>query len=189
MYCFILYRPKTKIAKKQIIYNVEAEKIFSYPASSLEEGKTSLPDLSSFCSRWKVLLDKRIKVLRGGHKEEDPESDFIDVLRSGKRQYTVKGVVLSANPYSLQEKEEQYIFILERFNQDKVNFPLIFRQWNLSRREQDIVRLLLEGRYNKEIANNLNLSPNTVKSYMKLLSRKVGVSGRTGLIGRLLTGR
>jgi DNA-binding CsgD family transcriptional regulator len=33
------------------------------------------------------------------------------------------------------------------------------------------------------------LSPNTVKSYMKLLSRKVGVSGRTGLIGRLLTGR
>lgn len=67
-----------------------------------------------------------------------------------------------------------------------MNLSRIFRKWKLNIREQEIVRLLIEGRSNKEIADALNLSVHTVKSYIKLLSRKVGVSVRTGLIGLLL---
>ena len=53
-------------------------------------------------------------------------------------------------------------------------------------REQEIVRLLLTGGGNKEIAHRLRLSENTIKGYMKLLMRKLGVNNRAGIIAALL---
>ncbi len=63
---------------------------------------------------------------------------------------------------------------------------MIFRRLNLSPREQEIVRMLLAGSSNKEIAGSLGISLNTVKGYMKLLSRKLGVNNRAGIIAAVL---
>jgi DNA-binding CsgD family transcriptional regulator len=49
-------------------------------------------------------------------------------------------------------------------------------------REKEIIRLLLAGNGNKEIADALRLTLNTVKSYIKLLTRKLGVSGRAEIV-------
>lgn len=185
---FILYRPGTKKTKERVFYNNEAWRILFQLAPLSGKDMASFPDLPSLCSRWKDLLDRKLDELKGS-SEGSGGVNFIDILRSGKRRYTVRGAILSA-PYASQKKEKQvYMFIFERVSPDKLNLPMIFRQWNLNNREQDIVRLLFEGQSNKEIAHTLNLSLNTVKSYMKLLFRKVGISGRAGLIGRFLAGR
>ncbi|MBU2227218.1 MAG: LuxR C-terminal-related transcriptional regulator [Proteobacteria bacterium] len=75
---------------------------------------------------------------------------------------------------------------MERASAESANLSMIFRKYKLSVREQEIVRLLLAGGSNKEIAHRLRLSENTIKGYMKLLMRKLGVNNRAGIIAALL---
>ena len=50
----------------------------------------------------------------------------------------------------------------------------------LSDRESEILALITQGRSNAEVAALTYLSPNTVKSYIRTIYRKIGVSSRTG---------
>jgi DNA-binding NarL/FixJ family response regulator len=52
----------------------------------------------------------------------------------------------------------------------------------LTKREEDVVRLLAEGLQNREIAHELNLSEHTVKNYLFRIFDKVGVSSRVELV-------
>jgi DNA-binding NarL/FixJ family response regulator len=52
----------------------------------------------------------------------------------------------------------------------------------LSIREQQIVRLLLHGKTNKEIALTIRISEKTVKHYMKLLMQKLHVRNRLEVV-------
>jgi len=159
---FIFYRPQTEAAKEQVFYNAETYHILSLSSSLSKEETSSFPDISFLCSRWKELLDKELDELKESG-EGEKGTGFIDMLQSRRRRYTVKGIVLSGQPSALQQQEKQYLFILERFNPDSVNLSMIFRQWNLNHREEDIARLLLADRSNKEIAHALGLSLNTVR--------------------------
>lgn len=49
----------------------------------------------------------------------------------------------------------------------------------LSKREQDVLRGLLDGKANKEIARDLEIKETTVKLHVKTLYRKLDVSNRT----------
>lgn len=52
----------------------------------------------------------------------------------------------------------------------------------LTKREEDVVRLLGDGLQNREIAQELNLSEHTVKNYLFHIFDKLGVSSRVELI-------
>lgn len=52
----------------------------------------------------------------------------------------------------------------------------------LSRREQDVMRLVAEGLGNREIAQSLELSEHTVKNYMFHIFDKLGISNRVELV-------
>ena len=188
---FIVYRPETKTAKNFVFYNEEAWRILSFSMSDIPEkkGKGSFPDISAFCSKWKGLYDKKFAEQKAASQDEKHGGGFIDLLRSYRRQYAVRATVLSGSPSLIQKHEKQYLFTLERVCPDNVNLPRIFRQWSLNKREQEIVQLLLTNRSNKEIASALGLSLNTVKGYLKLLMRKLGVNSRTAIISTLLTGK
>jgi len=55
-------------------------------------------------------------------------------------------------------------------------------EYNLSKREVDIIQLILNQYEGNEIAEKLNLSPLTVKTYRKNIFRKLGVRNLTGLV-------
>ena len=57
----------------------------------------------------------------------------------------------------------------------------------LSRREEDVVALLVEGLQNREIAQTLNLSEHTVKNYLFRIYDKLGISSRTELLLYVMT--
>jgi LuxR family maltose regulon positive regulatory protein len=54
----------------------------------------------------------------------------------------------------------------------------------LTEREREVLRLLLEGASNREIARRLVLSVNTVKRHVYNLCGKLGVQSRTQVIAR-----
>lgn len=51
----------------------------------------------------------------------------------------------------------------------------------LSRREIQIVELVVQAKRNKEIAHELHLAEGTIKEYMFYLFRKLGITSRTEL--------
>jgi DNA-binding NarL/FixJ family response regulator len=55
------------------------------------------------------------------------------------------------------------------------------KQWGLTRREQQLIPLIGRGLTNKEIATQLNLSEETVKSHVHRILHKVGVVDRLGV--------
>jgi DNA-binding NarL/FixJ family response regulator len=52
----------------------------------------------------------------------------------------------------------------------------------LTRREQQLVKMISQGLSNKEIANQLNLSEQTVKNHVHRMLRKLGASDRLGAV-------
>jgi two-component system, NarL family, nitrate/nitrite response regulator NarL len=74
-------------------------------------------------------------------------------------------------------------FLLETLAQAPATRIVDTRGTNLlSKREQDVVRWLVEGNTNTEIARKLNLSENTVKNYLFHIFNKLGVSGRVEVV-------
>ncbi len=57
----------------------------------------------------------------------------------------------------------------------------------ITERERQILKLLIQGKSNREIADTLNLSVSTVKEYCGRLYSKFSVRNRTGLIIRVIS--
>ncbi|MHB8576271.1 MAG: tetratricopeptide repeat protein [Dehalococcoidia bacterium] len=57
----------------------------------------------------------------------------------------------------------------------------------LSAREQDVLRLIVEGRSNRQIAQTLVLSVRTVEHHVAAVHAKLGTQSRTELVARALT--
>lgn len=180
---FVFCQIKPNGTVKEHHYNEAALNIISF---SLKAGDNTnvTSHIAALCLKWKKLLDKNLNKQNSKGDGLIPSTDFIDIFQSHKRRYTVRGLAMSPK----EAKEKQYLFLLERISSDNVHLQKSLRQWKLSPREQEIVHLLVDDLCNKEIAIKLNLSLNTVKAYMKLLMLKIGVTSRTGVVGRLLTG-
>ncbi|TYZ10976.1 response regulator transcription factor [Hymenobacter lutimineralis] len=59
---------------------------------------------------------------------------------------------------------------------------------SLSAREQQVLEAIVDGLADKEIAQRLELRPETVRSYVKTVYRKLHVSGRIELLSRAARG-
>ena len=58
----------------------------------------------------------------------------------------------------------------------------IFVRYKVSKREQEIIRLMLKGKSNKDIEDELYISMKTVKSHVYNIYQKLGVKNRLELI-------
>jgi DNA-binding CsgD family transcriptional regulator len=59
-------------------------------------------------------------------------------------------------------------------------------KFRLTERERGTVELLLEGLTTKEIAQRMNISPNTVKAFLRTVMLKLEVSNRSGILAKVL---
>jgi two-component system nitrate/nitrite response regulator NarL len=62
----------------------------------------------------------------------------------------------------------------------------VSQQFNLTQRERESLEYLLQGLSSKEIANRMNISPNTVKAFLRLIMIKTGVSSRSAVVGKVI---
>ena len=67
------------------------------------------------------------------------------------------------------------------FSEDELAWddPVV-RQQNLTAREAEVLKLVVEELQNLEIAQQLNISVNTVEAHLKSIYKKLGVRNRAG---------
>ena len=58
--------------------------------------------------------------------------------------------------------------------------------FNLSPREQDIVTLVVDGKKNREIARNLQISTHTVDTHLRRVFLRLGVKTRAAMVAKLM---
>ena len=75
-----------------------------------------------------------------------------------------------------------YVVIMEETISNKLNMNEIRQKFRLTRCETDIVRRVVDGRRNIEIATELDISVQTVKDHLSNIYMKTGVENRMALL-------
>jgi DNA-binding CsgD family transcriptional regulator len=108
--------------------------------------------------------------------------DFVAEFRSGKRLYLCRSFFLS----DLESGKPTRVLVLERLRSNVTVLSDLAEKFGLTPREQNTIQLLLLGLTTKEIAREMKISPNTVKAFLRLVMVKMGVSTRSGIIGKIV---
>ncbi len=116
------------------------------------------------------------------HTTGDPT--FVPEFRSGNRTYTCRSYAL---PVSVRTPAPAtMVLVFERRPSATIAMSEVSSQFGLTRREQETIQLLLQGLTSKEIAERMGISPNTVKAFLRLVMVKMGVSTRSGIVGKIV---
>lgn len=177
---FIFYQLKNK--KPEIIFNDEAEKIICFPSEEKRKSEALNRELISLCRKWQKILERKIgqreTKSKDGKQNGPGNLIFLGTYLSYRRQYEVFGTLLLKKTPSNSSSHKVYFFVLKRPESERAIFQKISREKRLTPQQRKMINLLLLGLSNKEIAADLGLSVNTVKTYMKNLAMKLGVKSR-----------
>lgn len=78
------------------------------------------------------------------------------------------------------------VISLERLQAPSLTLDYVVERFGLTERERQVTCLMLDGLSDKEIAIRLNLSPNTVRSFTRVVRAKTGSASRFELMSKLL---
>ena len=110
---------------------------------------------------------------------ENPAAESTVLVRSVDRCWvSVHGTVVGVG------RNQKAAVIIEPAHPDRIT-PLLMTIHGLTPREQDVTRLVLQGRSTPQLANRLGISPHTVQQHLKSIFEKVGVRSRRELVGAL----
>jgi len=152
--------------KDLIASNAEAIRILYYPDK---------PDKSRPLS---ALVADRIPM---DTLRTTPQGRTVADFLSGRRRYTC-----TMHTLDIAGKSKANIAVLlERVPSPEVTLYGMCKRYNLTTREREAMGCLLRGLTSKEIGQEMSISPNTVKAFLRSAMMKMGVSTRAGLIGRI----
>ena len=113
---------------------------------------------------------------------EWPPRDFL----SGRRRYACRSFLVES--FDDGTRPPVVALMLERRPRDPLVLSDVGRRFHLSLREMETVQHLIHGLTTKEAAQCMNISPNTVKQFVRFIMSKMGVTTRSGIIGKLVGG-
>lgn len=154
-----------------ILFNAEAIQILSYPAK-LSNGRH--PDAF-------VAEKVRTSLVRSDHPGE---STFVNEFRSGRRRYLCRAFVVDAP--NRGPSHVSIALLLDRGPCALIALSQVSEQFNLTGREREALEFLIQGLSSKEIADRMNISSNTVKTFLRLIMIKMGVSSRMEVVRRVI---
>jgi len=172
-------------------------------SEALEKLEASLPDV--------VLLDVKMPDLGGLEtlrriRERWPELPVLILTMYDDPEYVEQALQAGASGYVLKNITPKELVravravsegrgylqaeitrpVLERFARIA---PMLVSTPHLSPRELDVLRLLAEGRTNRQMAADLGLAEATVKGYLRDLFEKLGASDRAHAVALALRSR
>jgi DNA-binding CsgD family transcriptional regulator len=106
-------------------------------------------------------------------------------IKSGQRTYLCKSFPVKLDGNGQKIDRHGLVLLLERKSSGVINMEHIAERFALTERECETVRLLFEGLSSKEIASRMEISHHTVNAFVRLIMVKMGVSSRSGIIGKI----
>jgi len=118
---------------------------------------------------WQLMTGQADKIIEAGAKAVLAKSLSAEELVSSLERVT-KGETIVSREYRL-------------------NTPVMWpgAEMRLTERESEVVTFLASGMSNRDIASALILSENTVKTHLKSIFQKIGVSSRAQAVARIVT--
>lgn len=152
-----------------IMINQAAAEILSYPDKI--ENEKNLDDYLSRRVRTSLVL---------GESSRAPT--FVSDFQSGRRRYQCRAFRVS--PLLQRGSQCSLAIILERGSNRAPSIAQVSERFHLSTREREVLPYLVNGLTTKEIASGMAISPNTVKVFLRMMMVKMGVSTRSGIVGK-----
>lgn len=148
-----------------------------------------------------VLLDINMPVMNGLEllkkiRMENDKTRILILTIHNEVEYLSKAIEIGVNGYVLKDSESSELKkAIQAVNRGECYIqpsiaPLLLEASNkedkqddtigvLSSREHEVLKLIAEGLFNKEIAYKLSISEKTVKNHVSNIFKKIGVSDRT----------
>jgi two-component system, NarL family, response regulator DegU len=147
-----------------------------------------------------VLLDINMPLMNGLQvleklKENKCKSKILILTIHNEIEYLMKAVDIGVDGYVLKDSESDLLrkAIFSVYNgesyiqaelipllKEKMESKDLFADENiLTKREMEVLKLITEGLFNKEIAYHLSISEKTVKNHVSNIFKKISVSDRT----------
>lgn len=149
---------------------------------TLQQWRTMAPDtpvvVLSADDRPETIVD----AIDGGASGFIPKTVSVPTMQEALRHVLAGGVYLPALPESLARQGSDDLWIGQEATEtardpdDGEAAPAVL---GLSPRQVDVLRLLIDGKANKDICRRLNLSESTVKTHLAAIFRKLRVKTRT----------
>jgi DNA-binding CsgD family transcriptional regulator len=155
-----------------MLFNAEAIRILSYPAK--------LPN----ASRPDAFLAGKVRssLIRPNPSGASP---FVTEFRSGRRRYLYRAFLVDT--LDKGPSHASIAVLLERGSSALIALSQVSQQFNLTGREREALEYLVQGLSSKEIADRMNISSNTVKTFLRLIMIKMGVSSRMAVVRKIIT--
>ena len=107
-------------------------------------------------------------------------------FQSGRRTYFCRS--FRVNGMTNGDSQAALAVLLERTSaKSAASLAQLSGRFHLTTREQEVAQFLLQGLTSKEIGVRMQISPNTVKAFLRLIMVKMGVSTRSAIVGKALT--
>ena len=117
--------------------------------------------------------------------EQSNASSPVAKFQSGRRTYLCRS--FRVNGMTNGHTQASVVLLLQRISSRSASIAQLSERFRLTTREQEVAQFLLQGLTSKEIGMRMQISPNTVKAFLRLIMVKTGVSTRSGIIGKALT--
>ncbi|SEG28174.1 response regulator transcription factor [Algoriphagus boritolerans] len=119
----------------------------------------------------------------------DDEKIFKECIKLGAEAFILKDADPDELIFTINEVHEgRYLIDFQRVIQQADLSPFFdaFREkYRLSKRETQILRMISDGMLNREIADNLSLSVQTIETHRKNIHQKLQVTSRVELIKKV----
>lgn len=148
-----------------------------------------------------MLLDINMPIMNGLEvlkimRERNDDTKVVVLTIHNEVEYLLKAVDIGVNGYMLKDSDSDElkkaiysVYNGEIYIQPKLTPLLNARLLNrnederkvdcLTKREYEVLKLLAEGMFNKEIASQLSISERTVKNHVSNIFKKISVADRT----------
>jgi DNA-binding CsgD family transcriptional regulator len=138
-------------------------------------------DLSEFQVRWAALRKSIPHPAKQNSCSSAVPHDSQIEFKSGRRQYTCLVISLTESPG--RPVGAAVAVVLERSGAASRAVAEVSDQFHLTGREREVVELLIQGLTNSQIAARMDISPNTVRSFVRMIMGRFGISTRSGIVG------
>ena len=127
-------------------------------------------------------ISSRVQEIARTALQEGTESEAREVALPGSRALRLRAVPALVGDGGAEGERPSVVFLVLADRPPEVDTGAIAKSFALTRTEALVTRLVAQGATNREAADQLGISTETVRSHLSSIFRKTGVANRAALV-------